>query len=258
MPYSVFYNDPIEKEYIISHGDSNTPLFAPGELCKIENYELAKADGFTGWVIHHRLGISPDGTPGKLRRVLVSENLYYSRPANELLFLTASEHIKLHYRAMAKKRHNTYIGTHEQTSPRRTREGTTMSKLTRMKMSATKIKANDTENRFKLVLASIERGDTLCFRDYAFYRRYCLRNGLEFKGCKVDKSSKISTVDFEKPIVSKDEKQKLFLKQVHRYREILAVIKSGKFISHNDASFLCRFCASVDWAIPTFKIDWKI
>ena len=31
------------------------------EYQKIENYELAKADNFKGWEIHHRLEITLDG-----------------------------------------------------------------------------------------------------------------------------------------------------------------------------------------------------
>lgn len=56
----------------------------------IENFEKAKADNFKGWCIHHRKG---DNIPRKKLKAL---GLYYNRPADELIFLTESEHDSLH------------------------------------------------------------------------------------------------------------------------------------------------------------------
>lgn len=252
MPYSDYYQDPIEKSYILSNGDSKPPVFAPGELCKIENFESAKENHFFGWSIHHRLEINLDGTTGHSRGALIREKLYYNRPAPELLFLTDSDHTKLHYRARELTRHSNH------TQPPTQVHTSVLGQDTRCKMREAKVKANDTERRYKLLTESIAHGDTLCFRDYAFYRRYCQRNGIEFTGCKVDKTSKISTIDFQKPKPpQKITREHQFLNQVHRYREILQVIKQGDSVSRRDAEFMRRFCTRTDWAIPEMKIDWK-
>lgn len=56
----------------------------------IENYEAAKKDNFKNWVCHHRKG---EFIPAEELRAL---GLYYNRPAEELLFITVSEHSSLH------------------------------------------------------------------------------------------------------------------------------------------------------------------
>ena len=67
---------------------------------QIENYELAKADNFEGWHCHHRLEThTADGNRRKVdlsREELIAMNMYYNRPANELIFMKAGEHISLH------------------------------------------------------------------------------------------------------------------------------------------------------------------
>lgn len=63
------------------------------DITKIENYELAIKDE-QDWDCHHRLEIQEDKilTPQEL----IEQGLYYNRPASELIFLTKSEHTKLH------------------------------------------------------------------------------------------------------------------------------------------------------------------
>lgn len=69
---------------------------------KIENYKLAKADNFRGWQIHHRFETHDfDGVWQKRKihypvSMLKSLDLYYNRPAEELIFMTRSDHMKLH------------------------------------------------------------------------------------------------------------------------------------------------------------------
>lgn len=67
---------------------------------QIENYELAKESNFKGWHIHHRLETHNSDGEKRLvnisREELIALDMYYNRPASELIFLTASEHIKLH------------------------------------------------------------------------------------------------------------------------------------------------------------------
>jgi hypothetical protein len=71
------------------------------EIEQIENYETAKKDNFNGWHIHHRL--ETHNSDGEKRLVnlsrdeLIALEVYYNRPANELIFLTASEHQKIHH-----------------------------------------------------------------------------------------------------------------------------------------------------------------
>lgn len=68
----------------------------PGEFELIENYELAKADNFKGWDIHHRLELTLDGEYAHSIEELKRMNMYYNRPYFELIFLTRKEHNKLH------------------------------------------------------------------------------------------------------------------------------------------------------------------
>ena len=58
----------------------------------IENYNDAINDKTQTWDCHHRLEIDLDKTGKELEEL----GLYYNRPANELIFLTHNEHIKLH------------------------------------------------------------------------------------------------------------------------------------------------------------------
>ena len=66
----------------------------------IENYEAAKKDDFIGWHCHHRLEThTPDGERREVDigyKELITLGLYYNRPAEELIFLTTSEHGRLH------------------------------------------------------------------------------------------------------------------------------------------------------------------
>ena len=62
----------------------------------IENYEKAKADDFKGWHCHHRL--ETHNSDGERRDVDITQkelkalDMYYNRPASELIFLTSREH----------------------------------------------------------------------------------------------------------------------------------------------------------------------
>ena len=64
-------------------------------LDKIEHYEEALADNFAGWCMHHRLEIQQDGTRVSAKE-LIDQNLYYGRPASELVFMRRGEHSYLH------------------------------------------------------------------------------------------------------------------------------------------------------------------
>lgn len=61
------------------------------DFTKIENYEKAVADTATSWHCHHRLEefVSVDW--------LKKHNDYYNVSPNELIFLTPSEHMRIHH-----------------------------------------------------------------------------------------------------------------------------------------------------------------
>ena len=73
-------------------------------ICKdfenIENYEKALADNFKGWCIHHRLETHNSNGERRIINISASElialNMYYNRPASELVFLRRGEHSALH------------------------------------------------------------------------------------------------------------------------------------------------------------------
>lgn len=66
----------------------------------VENYEKALADNFEGWHCHHRLETHTSDGERRLvdltREELKVLGMYYNRPPEELIFLTAKEHHSLH------------------------------------------------------------------------------------------------------------------------------------------------------------------
>ena len=99
----------------------------------VENYKQAEADGFEGWCIHHRREIQLDGTKMS-RQQLIDQDLYYWRPASELIFMRFEEHSTLHSTG------NTYMkGKHHSDETRKkiseSAKGKTFSEETRKKLS---------------------------------------------------------------------------------------------------------------------------
>ena len=74
--------------------------FCCEDISLIENYDKAIADTTQTWDCHHRGEILPCG------RFSVSDlkkfELYFNRPASELIFLTRSEHRRLHLKGVPK------------------------------------------------------------------------------------------------------------------------------------------------------------
>ena len=111
----------------------------------VENYEKAKADNFKGWDCHHRLEThTSDGDRREVditRKELVALDMYLSRPAEELIFLTRSEHIILHNHSIerGKKISKTKIGQHHSDETKRklsiSHNGKHLSEETKNKMS---------------------------------------------------------------------------------------------------------------------------
>lgn len=84
------------------------------DISKIENYDKAINDKTQTWDIHHRLELTLDGEFALTREQLKMHDMYYNRPYYELIFLTRSEHIRMHNLAQSsetrEKRVNSLIG----------------------------------------------------------------------------------------------------------------------------------------------------
>lgn len=102
--------------------------YCKDDITKIENYELAKADNFKGWEIHHRLEITLDGEHACTKDDLIRMDMYYNRPYFELIFLTRSEHRLLH--------HNT---TYYKNIMSKAKKGHKVDNATRIKIGASHI-----------------------------------------------------------------------------------------------------------------------
>ena len=108
--------------------------FCGEDLYAIENYEQAVSDKTQVWDIHHRLEIQGPFTNS--RELLKKCGLYYGVQASQLVFMTRSEHIRLH------------------------RKGRPLSKDTRQKLSeANKGRRHSEETRRKLSEANKGRSN---------------------------------------------------------------------------------------------------
>ena len=70
--------------------------FCCEDISKIENYDKAISDTTRTWHCHHRLEVFWWFVSSA--EDLKKPGLYYNRPASELIFLTSSDHMKLHNR----------------------------------------------------------------------------------------------------------------------------------------------------------------
>lgn len=66
------------------------------DISLIDNYEQAINDTISTWHCHHKLEINYDYTNTIKDMKLM--NIYYNRPASELIFLTREEHMSLHHK----------------------------------------------------------------------------------------------------------------------------------------------------------------
>lgn len=83
-----------QKEYYESKRRGDPFGYCSAPLNKIENYNLAAKDNFEGWSLHHKLEIR-DGYINTVEDLKLM-NLYYNRPACELIYLKKSEHTRIH------------------------------------------------------------------------------------------------------------------------------------------------------------------
>ena len=70
--------------------------YCSDDISLIENYHQAIADKEKMWDIHHRRECDSEGRTLFTGKQLIEMNLYYKRPAAELIFVTRSMHWKMH------------------------------------------------------------------------------------------------------------------------------------------------------------------
>lgn len=76
--------------------EKKAKLYCSEDIALIENYHTAIADKEKMWDIHHRKECDEEGRTLFTQKQLIEMNLYYKRPAEELMFVTRSMHWKLH------------------------------------------------------------------------------------------------------------------------------------------------------------------
>lgn len=119
---------------MINENKAKSRNYCCEDISLIENYDLA-INSDDRYCIHHRL--ETHNLDGSLKTVedrlsikdLKSKGLYYNRPANELIFMTLSEHVSLHHkgkmiseehkRAISKARIGRKIDTHPEEQRRK-------------------------------------------------------------------------------------------------------------------------------------------
>lgn len=83
----------------------NAKRYCRDDISLIKNYDKAIADTTQTWECHHINELT--FTSKELKKM----NMYYNRPASELVFLTKAKHKKLHYSVCAgAKEHKRKIG----------------------------------------------------------------------------------------------------------------------------------------------------
>lgn len=138
--------------------------FCCEDISLIENYYKAINDNQM-WHCHHRLEIKLN----KSKQELIDLNLYYDRPANELIFLTQSEHRSLH----ASNRH--YKHTEESKEKMRKKAlGRKQSEETKTKISESRIGLKHSEETRRKI------SDSNKGKPQSEYKRY--KCGLSVKG----------------------------------------------------------------------------
>ena len=76
--------------------EKGAKCYCSEDISLIENYNEAISDEERMWDIHHRRECDENGRTLFTHKKLKEMNLYYKRPASELIFVTRSMHNKLH------------------------------------------------------------------------------------------------------------------------------------------------------------------
>lgn len=123
----------------------NVKAYCKDDITKIENYDKAIADKTQVWHCHHRLETHKYKDRNRkewVRRdedisqeMLKAFNLYYDRPAEELIFMTVSDHHSLHHKNKKfSEEHKRKIGEAQKGKPGHTK-GKHLSEETKQKIS---------------------------------------------------------------------------------------------------------------------------
>ena len=140
------------------------------EIENVENYDLAKADNFEDWNCHHRLETHNSDGERRLvdisREELLALNMYYHRPASELIFMRITEHTSLH----TKGERNPMYGKHH--------SGETKNKISK----AMKGKPSNTKGRHWNLSEEVKR--KLINREDLSKKVLCVETGEVFESIK--------------------------------------------------------------------------
>lgn len=156
----IYYN--LNKETNSMIDTRRAHSYSKDDISKIENYDKAVADTTQTWHLHHRdeVRILPSGMMSRrTKEELIENGRYYQCPANELIFLTRSEHRRLH---MEGEKNSFYGQHHSETTRKKISEslkGRSISKEIRQKISeANKGKPHSAECRLNIAKAQSEIG----------------------------------------------------------------------------------------------------
>ena len=156
--------------------------YCADDITKIENYDKAITDESQVWHCHHRLETNfADGTERPInarlsRDELKSLDMYWRRPAEELIFVTAADHARLHY----------YKGKLSFKDCKHTEE-------TKLKMSKVK-KGKILSEETKLKMSKSKKGKKSSFKDCKHTeeakRKIGEANKLKLKGRKLSEDTR--------------------------------------------------------------------
>ena len=116
-------------------------LYCKDDISLIENYDKAIYDTMSTWDCHHRdeIRILHSGMTVIRSLAELKENgRYYNCPANELIFLTRSEHMKLHKVGMNNPMYGKHHSNETKAKISATRTGKKFSDEAKRKMSEAK------------------------------------------------------------------------------------------------------------------------
>lgn len=111
----------------------NAKRYCKEDISLIDNYEAMMQDTSQRWVCHHRAEIDEN----KSMKQLTEEGRYYKVPAAELIFLTDSEHKKLHAVNMSEETKEKMKGNKNAVG-NKSRRGKHHSEASKQKMSEAK------------------------------------------------------------------------------------------------------------------------
>ena len=117
---------------------SNAKRYCRDDISLIKNYDKALADETEVWFVHHRNG---EPFTGFKRADLIKMNMYYKRPASELMFVNNDMHDEIHGNSKnwgtANKGKKASAETKKKMSD--ARKGKELSAETKSKMSAARL-----------------------------------------------------------------------------------------------------------------------